>query len=74
MKEVMKEKYTVVKIYEDDFGCEERSSDYETQVIVVMKSYEGAELSVKQPDAWMYEQEINEGDEVFIVGGRLRKD
>lgn len=47
----MQEKYTITGIYEDDFGCEERSSDYEPMVIVTMKSREGEECSVKQPDA-----------------------
>ena len=69
----MREKYTITGIYEDDFGCEERSSDYEPMVIVMMKSREGEEFSVKQPDAWLYEQEIREGDEVFLEEGRLRK-
>lgn len=69
----MREKYTVSKIYEDDFGCEERSDDYNPQVIVIIKSSDGREVSVKQADAWMYEQEINEGDEVFLVEGKLQK-
>lgn len=70
----MKEKYHVLKIYEDDFGCEERAADYEPQVIVVIKSPDGEELSIKQADAWMYEQGIDEGDEVFLTDGRLRKE
>ena len=69
----MQEKYTVTGIYEDDFGCEERSSDYEPMVIVTIQSREGEEASVKQPDAWMYEQEIREGDEVFLAEGRMWK-
>ena len=70
----MQEKYTVTGIYEDDFGCEERSRDYEPMVIVTIQSREGEEFSVKQPDAWLYEQEIREGDEVFLAEGRLWKD
>lgn len=69
----MREKYTVSKIYEDDFGCEERGDAYQAQVIVIIKSSDGNEFSVKQADVWMYEQEINEGDEVFLVEGKLQK-
>lgn len=67
-------KYKVLRIYEDDFGCEERAKDYEPQVIVIIKSLsDGAEVSLKQLDAWMYEQDINEGDEVVFFEGKLRK-
>lgn len=90
-------KYKVLKIYEDDFGCEEREKDYKPQVIVIIKALsneEGVksvndkentknlgdekdikelEISLKQLDAWIYEQDINEGDEVILVEGKLRK-
>lgn len=65
--EPMREKYQVLKIYEDDFGCEERAENYEPQVIVKIKAPDGKTVSVKQSDAWMYEQDINEGDEVLLV-------
>lgn len=72
----MKERYKVRTIYEDDYGCEERSEDYEPQVIVILESQstDGNELRVKQADSWMYQQDINEGDEVLFVEGRLQKD
>lgn len=69
----MKEEYKVLKIYEDDFGCEERSEDYEPQVIVIVKDMSESEIYLKQSDAWMYEQDINEGDKVILVDGRLKK-
>lgn len=71
----MTKKYKVLRIYEDDFGCEERAKDYEPQVIVIIKSLndDRAEVSLKQLDAWMYEQDINEDDEVVLVEGKLRK-
>lgn len=92
----MMETYKVLKIYEDDFGCEEREKDYEPQVIVVIepfdikgkKKFSGeientkmqgkentkkGEISIKQLDSWMYEQDINEGDEVVLVENRLKK-
>lgn len=69
----MEEKYRVSKIYEDDFGCEERAENYETQVIVVINDSAGNETFVKQADTWMYEQGIDEGDEVVLRDGRLKK-
>lgn len=69
----MEEKYKVLKIYEDDFGCEERAVDYEPQVIVLVKGSDESEICLKQSDAWMYKQDINEGDDVILVDGRLKK-
>lgn len=69
----MEIKYKVEKIFEDDYGCEERSDSEKQQVIVYLWSPEGDELSVKQPDEWIYEQEINEGDEAFLIDGKLHK-
>lgn len=67
----MREKYRVFQIYEDDYGCEEKSENDRGKVIVILKSSSGNELSVKQEDVWLYEQEIKEGDEVFLAEGKL---
>lgn len=69
----MKEYYYVERIWEDDFGCEERPAEYEPQVIVILKDKAGEELSLKQADAWLYRQEIREGDAVYLEEGRLWK-
>ena len=70
----MTEYYNVERIWEDDFGCEERPAEYEPQVIVVLKDAAGKEHSLKQADAWLYQQEIREGGRsVPGGGGRLRK-
>ena len=66
-------KYIVSNIYEDDFGCEERSEDHEPQVIVVLRAPDGSETVLKQSDAWMYEQDIREGTEVVLMDGKLKK-
>lgn len=73
MERKMSKKYIVAGIYEDDFGCEERARDYETQVIVVLRDESGSEESVRQSDAWLYQQDIQEGDEVVLEGKRLEK-
>ena len=69
----MTEYYNVERIWEDDFACEERPAEYEPQVIVVLKDAAGKEHSLKQADAWLYQQEIREGDAVYLEEGRLRK-
>lgn len=69
----MIEKYKVLNIYEDDFGCEERTDDHKTQVIVALKRSDGKEITIKQEDDWLYQQDINEGDEVDFMEGKLKK-
>ena len=69
----MAEAYRVEGIYEDDFGCEERGADWEPQVFVRLRSCDGAEITLRQADAWLYAQEINEGDLVTLADGRLIK-
>ena len=73
MERKMSKKYIVPGIYEDDFGCEERAQDYETQVIVILRDESGIKESVRQSDAWLYQQDIQEGDEVVLEGKRLEK-
>ena len=68
-----KEKYKVEKIYEDDFGCEEREENYEPQVIVILKDAAEKEIVVKQSDSWLYRQDIEEGDQVVFVAEKLQK-
>ena len=68
----MEETYTVLHIYEDDFGCEERPADQEPQVIVVLQDRAGLQTVLKQPDAWLYQQQINEGSAVRLDNGQLR--
>ena len=54
----MLETYTVLRIDEPDFGCEGSN---------------GEEIFVKERDALLYEMDINEGDEVFLIEGELKK-
>ena len=66
----MKE-FTVVAIYEDDYGCEECGPGQEPQVIVVLWDDAGMEQVIRQADGWLYAQNINEGDRVTLVDGTL---
>ena len=68
----MQEKYRVMQIMEDDYGCEERSEDQEPQVLVVLRDSSGSETVLRQADAWLYAQKISEGDEVLLSAGKLK--
>ena len=69
----MKAWYTILHIYEDDFGCEERPENQEKQVLVVLQDESGLQQTVRQDDAWLYAREIREGDRVQWKNGRLEK-
>ena len=60
-------KYTVKRIDEDiDFGCEERSADAPVMAVVTLIDEAGQEVKMRQPDQMLYDQDINEGDEVIL--------
>lgn len=58
----MNEKYLVDKIYEADYGCEERPADYVPMDTVYLKSKDGKEIVIKMSDQELYNRNINEGD------------
>ena len=65
--------YTILQIQEDDYGCEERSEGSKRTVLVRLRDSEENEHMIRQEDDWLYEQEINEGDQVIFVENRLYK-
>lgn len=68
-------KYKVVHIYEEDFGCEGRPDGYTPMVEVYLSpqgTEETSERKILQEDAWLYEQNIKEGDLVEFDTDRLR--
>ena len=67
-------KYEVVEIEEPDFGCEGRPDGFAIKDKVLLKSnLTGEEKIIHEKDAKLYELDINEGDEVFLIEGELRK-
>ena len=64
---------TILQIQEDDYGCEERSEGSKRTVLVRLRDSEENEHMIRQEDDWLYEQEINEGDQVIFVENRLYK-
>lgn len=77
MREVCKMKneqeYIILQIQEDDYGCEERPADAKKTVLVRLKDAEENERMIRQEDDWLYEQEIDEGDQVVFAENRLYK-
>ncbi|MCI5579577.1 MAG: hypothetical protein MR364_08835 [Oscillospiraceae bacterium] len=60
------EKYKVVHIYEDAYGCEECPKDYVPLVETVLQAENGEIKRLRQEDRYLYSQNIREGDTVFI--------
>lgn len=69
----MQETYTVIEIFERDYGCEEREAGQEDLVQVKLRSKSGQESVLLVSDASLYEQDIKEGLEVFLIEGKLQK-
>ena len=55
--------WIVKHIMESDFGCEERSDNEPRMVLVTLEADDGRVLQFEVEDAWLTEQEIDEGDE-----------
>lgn len=69
----MQKEYTVIEIYEADFGCEERPEGQKTMVGVHLRDIAGNEIHVQEEDDRLYAKDINEGDTVILLEGRLEK-
>ena len=54
----MQKTYTVIEIYEADFGCEERPEGQETMVGIRLKAEDGEEIHRQEADAELYAKNI----------------
>ena len=68
----MQKTYTVIEIYEADFGCEERPEGQETMVGIRLKAEDGEEIHRQEADAELYPKNINEGDKVILLKEELK--
>lgn len=68
-------KYRVVRIDEDiDFGCEERKEGIPVMAVVLLEDENGNQQHIRQIDQYLYDNDINEGDQVqFTAAGELIK-
>lgn len=60
----------VVRIEEDDYGCEELPEGQEPQVRVILEDEKGDQTAVKASDRLLRERGIDEGDLVTVDAGR----
>lgn len=58
-----KNMWTVVRIDEDDYGCEERMPGEPLMALVTVQSDDGRMEQVRMAEEWLQSQEIDEGDE-----------
>ena len=53
--------WTVKRIQEGDYGCEERAEEERNQVIVTLENDNGLIRQLTADDDWLYETGIDEG-------------
>ena len=61
------DRYTVVRVLEDDFGCEGLPEGEEPQVTVVLRGPDGGMLRVRMTDALALSRCIDEGMTVCLT-------
>lgn len=65
--------YTVIKIIENDYGCEGVPDGQEPMVKVKLRDESGSVLWITESDALLYRLGIDEGDRVYYDGVDLKK-
>lgn len=55
--------WTIQRIEEADYGCEERLPGEPLMALVTLESDMGETLQFEMPDQWLLMQELEEGDE-----------
>lgn len=64
----------VKNIIEEDFGCEGRPAMHEPVCDVILRDFNGNEMTVKVKDADLYSKNINVGDQVYFIGEDIFKE
>jgi len=65
--------YRVIRILEEDFGCEGRPEGHAPMCTVQLDDEDGKTLIMKVKDAELYEKHIDEGDYVTVRDGEICK-
>ena len=68
----MQKTYTVIEIYEADFGCEERPEGQETMVGIRLKAEDGEEIHRQEADAELYAKNIMKAIKLFLLKEELK--
>ena len=64
----------VKSIIEEDFGCEGRPVGYEPMCDVILRDFNGNEMTVKVKDKDLYSKNIDVGDHVHFIGEEIYKE
>jgi len=56
-------RWTITRIEEADFGCEERMPGEPLMALVFLESEDYRQLQFEVPEKWLSMQELDEGDE-----------
>jgi len=67
------EVYKVIRILEEDFGCEGRPDGYEPMCTVQLQAASGEAIFLKVKDKELYAKDINEDDSVTVDDGIVEK-
>ncbi|MBR3630932.1 MAG: hypothetical protein IKN55_10765 [Oscillospiraceae bacterium] len=59
-------KYTILRIYEEDHGCEGIQPGEEPMDEVLLRDENGKEVWKKLPDLWLLQNGLDEGDTVEL--------
>lgn len=59
--------YKILKIYEDDYGCEGVPEGQEPMCSVLVQDANGEERWIKLPDAYLTEKHLDEGDTAELL-------
>lgn len=66
-------RYRIRSIREDDYGCEERPEGVWPTVLVELEDENGQLRLLRQKDHYLYEQQIEEGDQVILEQEILKR-
>jgi hypothetical protein len=55
--------WTIAKIEEEDYGCEERLPGEPRMLLITLESEDGAEIRFEAAENWIELQGLDEGDE-----------
>lgn len=63
---VMKKKYTIIRIYEPDFGCEGLQEGQKRMDDVILEDENGNQITIQIADEELYANNLNEGDTYWM--------
>lgn len=59
--------YTIYRIFEDDYGCEERMDDQPEMVLVLLRDAQGAECLIRMEEETLLRMGLDEGSSVSLT-------